>query len=311
MFRNKNILITGGAGTLGQAIIRRSIEQEWNSKITIFSTDPVKHARVKGIFPDVNTIVGDVRDSVTLYNAMAGRDIVIHAAAVKEIPTSEYNSIDTYRINVEGSLNVAEAAIMHGTPHVIAISTDKVCHAANAYGSTKYLMEKVWQEFARLDTHVNFHLVRYGNVLDSSASVLQKWREAFADSRNIQITNPNMTRFWLSPSMAVDLIENCIKLESGDILIPKMKALSIGDLAEYILGEKIDGRVDAIPLRPGEKMHETLLTIDEVDFATESDDYFFLRPSTTGRVPGAIRPYSSDMAPKLTKAELMELLENG
>lgn len=310
--KNANILITGGAGTLGQAIIRRSVEEDWGSKITIYSTDPVKHANVKHRYPFVNTVVGDVRDPITLYNAMAGKDIVIHAAAVKEIPTSEYNSVDCFQINVEGSLNVANAAIQHGTPHVIAISTDKACHAANAYGSTKYLMEKNFQEYARLGVSTKFHLVRYGNVLDSSASVLQVWRRAFENGEPIRITNPSMTRFWMSPKMAVDVVVKCIFLQSGNILIPKMKSLTIQKLAEYILGESIEGRMEAMPMRPGEKIHETLLTIEEGDFSEEGNEYFYLYPSTGERINGSRNvPYSSDMAPHLTKEELMELLENG
>jgi UDP-N-acetylglucosamine 4,6-dehydratase len=312
MFKDKSILITGGAGTLGQAIIRRSIRDNWNSRITIFSTDPVKHTGLKKMYPGVHSIIGDIRDSITVYNALAGKDIVIHAAAVKEIPTGEWNSIDTHAINVEGSLNVANAAIQHGIPHIVGISTDKVCHAANAYGATKYLMEKHFQEFSRIGTSTSFHLVRYGNVLESSASVLQVWKNAFANGEPIKITNPEMTRFWLSPSNAVDLIESCIRLESGNILIPKMKSLSILKLAQYIIGGSLEGMMENIPLRPGEKMHETLLTRDETDFAIETDEHFILAPSTSTRNDNekAVLPYSSDTAPRLSQEELMGLLQD-
>lgn len=306
-----SILITGGAGTLGRQIIKRATEEEWDCNITIFSTDAVKHAYVRALWPHINCIVGDVRDPVTVYNAMAGKDIVIHAAAVKHIPESEKNSVDTFQINVEGSINIAQAALQHNTPHVIAISTDKVCHAANAYGATKYLMEKVWQEYSRLNLPTRFHLVRYGNVLESTASVIEMWKRSIEHGQAIRITDPAMTRFWISPNQAVDLILDAIKLETGMILIPKMKSLSIQKLAVYTVGKDEFMRAQATPIRPGEKMHETLLTTEECNYAVESDRYFFLHPTTTPMVDQPISgPYTSANSPELTEDELMELLQN-
>jgi UDP-N-acetylglucosamine 4,6-dehydratase len=258
------------------------------------------------MYPWVHSVVGDIRDPITVYNAMAGKDIVVHMAAVKEIPTSEVNSVDTFQINVEGSMNVASAAIQHGIEHVIGISTDKVCHPANAYGATKYLMEKAFQEYSRLGLPTHFHLVRYGNVLESSASVLEAWKRAAANGEPIKVTDPDMTRFWISPAQAVDLVEACIRLSSGMILIPKMKALSIGKLAEYTVG---DVEFERIPLRPGEKIHETLLTVEETFYASESGEYFFLRPTTCPREDVGIEVYSSDIAPEMSKEELEALLD--
>jgi len=315
MFQNKNVLITGGAGTLGRALIERSVKQGWNAKITVFSTDTYKHHAIRRDFPDVKFIVGDIRDYTTLRNAMTGRDIVIHGAAVKEIPTSEWNSIDTIDVNVNGSLNVANAAVDIGVQHVIGISTDKACHPANAYGATKYLMEKIWQEFSRVWDTPKFHLVRYGNVIESTASVVKRWKESIARREPILITSEKMTRFWLSPAQAAELVEECIRLESGLILIPKAKSLSIGELLEFTIGRD-DLAIKYIPLRPGEKIHEELLSSEEGSYAVESDGFILLRPTTSWRNGedtndyGTLPPYTSYVAPRLTKEELVELLAN-
>lgn len=312
MIRNRNILITGGSGTLGMELIRRAYETGWNSRITILSRDTIKQNKIKRQYPDVHCVIGDVRDWSTVYNAMAGKDLVIHAAAVKHIPISEENSIDTYQINVEGSLNVANAAVQHGVADVVGISTDKSCHPANAYGATKYLMEKIYQEFSRADFPTLFHLVRYGNVLESTASVIEVWKEQILRGEPIRITDPSMTRFWLSPAQAAKLVEDVLELESGTILVPKLKALSIQKMMEYTIGEPKTG-IQYIPLRAGEKLHETLVTIEETEFSREDGNYYFIRPTTTPRNSTdepVLYPFSSDMAEELTKGELLELLEN-
>ncbi len=307
-FNNARLFVTGGCGTLGTEIIRRCIERDYGNHITIFSTDPTKHARIKRFFPFIHTVVGDVRDYTTLYNAMAGHDIVIHAAAVKEIPTSEYNSIDTYHINVEGSINVANAAIQHGIDRVIGISTDKACHPANAYGATKYLMEKIFQEYSRLPVHTKFHLVRYGNVLESTASVIEVWKAQIERGETPTITDPEMTRFWLSPAHAAKIVEDCLELESGEIYVPKLKSLSIQQLFDYTIGEHGNRQV---PMRPGEKKHETLVSLEEAEFVRSHDDFFVVRPTTTQRVVTELGiPFTSENAERLTREELAELLKN-
>jgi UDP-N-acetylglucosamine 4,6-dehydratase/5-epimerase len=309
MLFGKNIIATGGAGTLGRAIAERRKVEGWTGKLTVYSTDTFKHERMKRMYPDVNFVQGDIRNPETLYNAMVGHDVCLHLAAVKVIPTSEQWSLDTIDVNINGSINVCIQAMNAGIQHVLGISTDKVCHAANAYGSTKYLMEKIFQEYSRLDSDTAFHLVRYGNVLESTGSVLEAWKKAAEDGQPIRITDPTMTRFWISPQQAVDLVLDSFKLKSGMVLIPKMKALSIGKLAEYTLEGKYE--IERVPLRPGEKLDETLLTIEECEYATESEDYFFLRPTTEPKSENPVEePYSSDMAPELTEQELTELLQN-
>ena len=305
------ILITGGAGYLGKAIIKRATEEQWDCDITIFSTDAVKHLKILSEYPQVHSVIGDIRDGDTLWNSMTGKDVVIHAAAVKHIDVSEYNSIDTFDINITGSLNVLRCAAQLAIPDVIGISTDKSCHPANAYGASKYAMEKMFQEFSRIGLKTNFHLIRYGNVLDSTASVLTSWKKAVEEGKPIKITDPSMTRFWLSPSQAVDYIIEALMCETGRIYIPMLPALSIGKLAEY----NGTGRVEfeRIPVRPGEKIHETLVTKEESYYLeAPHGGCFVLKPTTSLRKGESdwdlINSYTSDKARQLTKEELMELL---
>lgn len=304
----KSVLITGGCGTLGRAILRLWQSEKWECKMTVFSSDPMKHIAIRKMFPGVNSVIGDICDSDTVYNAMAGCDMVVHAAALKHIPESEKNSIDTYRVNVEGSFNVARAAINHGVKHVVAISTDKACNPANAYGCTKMMMEKEYQELSRVDFDTQLHLVRYGNVLESTGSVIEVWKKQVENSEPVRVTNLDMTRFYLSPSRAAELVVKSMFVESGNILIPKMKSLSLKKLLEYTVG---DVPIQQVPMRPGEKIHETLLTVEEGAFAEENEDYIFLRPSTSERNKKPIRPYTSDDAHELSKDELLKLLEDG
>ena len=312
------VLITGGAGTLGRAIIKRATEEDWDCDITIYSTDAVKHARVTKDYPHIQSVIGDIGDYATLYAAMSGKDIVIHAAAVKEIPSSEFHSIDTYRVNMEGSLNVALIASQLKTPHVLAISTDKACHPANAYGASKYLMEKIWQEYTRYGFPTKYHLVRYGNVLESNASVLQKWKGAAEAGEEVYITDPRMTRFWISPSQAVQYVLDSLSFNSGMIYVPKMPSLSIGKLLKYTIGPDYDN-IKPMPMRPGEKMHETLVTLEETDFCVpgrsfENEfEHFVISPTTEERMnwktEEMLKPYTSEFARELTKDELTELLK--
>jgi len=315
ILHNSAVFVTGGAGTLGLAIARRRQQEGWTGRFTVYSRDEHKHAFMRKLYPDIQFVQGDIRNLETLKMAMVGHDVVIHAGAVKVIPVSEYYSLDTIDINVYGSQNVCVAARETGVEHVLGISTDKACHAANCYGASKYMMEKIFQEYARVeDGKTQFHLVRYGNVLESTGSVVEAWRNAVKDGDPVKLTDPNMTRFWLSPSQAVNYVINSLNVESGQIYIPKMPSLSIGQLLEYVLGEAydLDHGLEIIPLRPGEKIHETLLTCEEGDYvqASLSGDPFLLDPSTGHRYEGAVPAYTSDIARELTKEELEILLKD-
>lgn len=314
MLEHSNIVMTGGAGTLGRAIAERRKREGWSGKLTIYSTDTHKHELMRRYYPDLNFVQGDIRSPETLYNTLVGHDICLHLAAVKVIPASEWASIDTVDVNVNGSLNVCVQAISAGIKHVLGISTDKACHPANAYGCTKMLMEKIFQEFARTRSDTIFHLVRYGNVLESTGSVIEMWKNSLERGEPIKITDPAMTRFWLSPQQAVDLVIKSLDGDDGHIYIPKMKALAIGRLAVFSVGPLPDeNSFVRIPLRPGEKMHECLMTIEEAKRAYAFPDHWVLPPSTSEVFPYHLYEkgaYTSDIAEELTRDELTELLQN-
>lgn len=256
-----NIFITGGAGFLGRGIIQRSIDENWDCNITVFSRDEVKHENLKRMFPNVRTIRGDIGgDFDHLVTAMMGHDIVIHAAATKIIPIAEFNAVQTIRDNIVGSLHIAQAVCYAGIKQVVGISTDKVCHAVNTYGATKMLMERIFQEAQMWEYPTNFYCTRYGNVLDSTASVLGVWSKQFKEENLIRLTDPEMTRFWLSVDQAVDLILLALQQEPGTVTIPMLPALKMSEMAEYLFP---DVEQEIIGVRPGEKMHEELLTKEE------------------------------------------------
>lgn len=310
MLQTESIFVTGGAGTLGRAIARRRQQEGWTGRFTVYSRDEHKHAAMRKLYPDITYVQGDIRNLETLKLAMAGHDYVLHLGATKVIPVAEYWSMDTLDVNVYGSQNVCMAAIATGVRHVLGISTDKACHAANLYGSTKYVMEKVFQEYARAGGfETQFHLVRYGNVIESNGSVVQAWKRAVEEGEQVKITDPDMTRFWLSPSQAVDYVIASLGFESGQVYIPKMPALSIGKLFEYAIGEHL-AVWEKIPLRPGEKFHESLLTLEETHYVQDCGDYYLLNPTTSRRMEevNGLRPYTSDAARELTVDELQELL---
>ena len=314
--READLFITGGAGSLGNAIARLRKEQGWTGRLTVFSTDAHKHEKMKREFPDVQFVQGDIRSTDILQNAMVGHDIVIHAAAVKIIPVSEYASIDTFDVNVNGSMSVCHAALKSGIKAVLGISTDKACYPANAYGATKLLMEKAFQEFARAGYDCKFYLIRYGNVLESNGSVIQAWKEAISRGGMISITDPDMTRFWLSPMQAAryvaDVFDPYIGMKSGDIFIPGMKGLSVGKLAEYNIGD-YSNMVERVPLRPGEKMHECILTDQEKKKAYGLGGRFIiLKPSTDPDHPYHLHENAiySNTVQELNQDELTELLRN-
>lgn len=191
------LFLTGGSGTLGKAIIRRAHEENWPCEITVYSRDPMKQFPIKKEYPDVKFVIGDVADFELLSNAMAGHDIVLHLAAQKHIPTGEFNVMQTINVNLIGSINVAQASIQNLVKQVVGISTDKVVHPVNAYGATKYLMEKVFQEVGINQNITKFMCVRYGNVLGSTDSVIQVWRESEKEADRIGEFTPDSKYEWI------------------------------------------------------------------------------------------------------------------
>lgn len=302
-----NILITGGTGTLGQAIVARAGREDWDCRITIYSRDEMKQQAMKRKFPDCRYAIGDVADYDTLERVMVGHDTVLHLAAFKHIPAGEMNLAGLFSTNLTGSLNVVKAAQRTGVERVLGIGTDKGCHAVNAYGMTKALMERFFQEANRAKL-TRFHLVRLGNVLTSTGSVIPAWREQAERGEPLKVTDPEMTRFWLSIGQAVAFSLAALATEPGVVVIPKLPGLRMKQMAEYLF----PGQPQVtIGLRPGEKKHEELLTVEEAPFAKSGGDRFHLYPITgkANALPDSTCGYRSDQVQQLTRGELLAMLE--
>lgn len=315
-----NILITGGAGYLGRAIVRRAISESWDCAFTILSRDTTKHHTMQVEFPKCRYVIGDVCDLNGLSKAFAGHDIVIHAAAQKHIPEGERDVRETLRVNVEGSENVCKAAIAAQIDKVVGISTDKACHPVNVYGASKMMMERLFQEYDRMGL-TQFHLVRYGNVLASTGSVLTVWRKMLERDGFVMATSPNMSRFWMTVDRAVDAILLSLSGLHGTITIPKIKALDMATFAQYTMPE---ARFEYSGLRPGEKLHEELITDEEAPFAFDcslidnANGYKyaqlhsplrFTQPRQLKLSYEEVYGYRSDNCEQLTRDELLEMLK--
>jgi len=226
----------------------------------------------------IRFFIGDVRDEQRLSRAMNGVDIVVHAAALKQVPTCEYNPIEAVKTNINGSINIINAAIDNDVTRVIAISTDKAVHPVNLYGSTKMVAEKLFVQgnsYTGGQRRTKFSCVRYGNVVGSRGSVVPLFLEQKKTGR-ITITDTRMTRFWLTLQEGVTFVKNCLALMSGgEIFVPKIPSMKICDLARAMAPE---AEIKVIGIRPGEKIHEILLTEDEARHAKEYDTYFVIEP---------------------------------
>jgi FlaA1/EpsC-like NDP-sugar epimerase len=268
-----NILVTGGAGFLGRGLLRRADRDHWNvDQWTVLSRDDAKHAALQARYPDVDCILGDVAGMPIeeLALLMRGFDVVIHAAASKYVDRAEGAAFDTARTNVEGSTRVARAAIYARVPTVVGISTDKAAAPVNTYGMTKGLMERLFQEANGLSAHTRFHLCRYGNVIGSTGSAIPRFMKSAEEGIPIRLTDPLMTRFWMSVDEAVDVIVRAVDDSTpGTVLIPPMRAMQMQQLVRMALGEHEYGplpgeeQVIVIGMRAGEKRHETILQKSE------------------------------------------------
>jgi len=290
-----NILITGGSGTLGHAIVRTAETEGWDCTITIYSRSELRQAQMRGRHPRLRYVLGDVRDADRLAAAVAGHDMVIHAAAMKRLDDCDRSPAECYATNVQGSLNVLRACQLHSVARLIGISTDKACAATTAYGASKLCMEKA---FIAAPGDTICTLLRYGNVVASNGSVVPIWRKQAAEGKPLTITSRAMTRFWMAPSDAVRLICYAATLDPGVIIVPKMGALSIERMAQIVApgADTIE-----VGLRFPEKHHEDLVHLDE--HATENETHFFIGHGTPGH------RYTSQIAPALSDAQFLAMLD--
>lgn len=283
--KNKKILITGGTGSFGQACVA-ALHGHEPKRIVVLSRDEAKQFEMQKKWPDVHTpdsvmryFIGDVRDKRKLHAAFHGIDVVIHAAAMKQIPTCEYNPFEAVKTNVLGAQNVIEAAIEVGVKKIITLSSDKACDPINLYGATKLTAEKLF--IAANTRGPKFSVVRYGNVLGSRGSVLPVFLEQKKEGY-FKITDMKMTRFWITIEQAVRFVLRMVKeMKGGEIFIPKMGSCGIIHLVEAIGGEAYWEKYELLEtgIRPGEKMHEVLVSPHEADRAYDMGSYYMILPS--------------------------------
>jgi UDP-N-acetylglucosamine 4,6-dehydratase len=293
-----NILITGGTGTLGHAILRASQLCGWSSQFTVFSRSELAQARMRSRFPQVRFILGDVRDVDRVKSAVAGHDLVIHGAAMKRLPECEKFPDECFKTNVLGTHNVIRASSSVGA-RCIVISSDKACRATTVYGASKLLSEGLVSSFGR--DGVDVVGVRYGNVLSSNGSALVLWSQQFARGEPLSVTNLRMTRFWMSPSQAVASIFRALDVcHPGEIFVPALSSLSISDLIEILFP---GASTFVIGLRSREKLHEDLISSDEA-VVELPDGYLLSSRGTTGK------SYSSNTCPRIPREQFLSLVED-
>lgn len=278
MLTNKTILVTGGTGSFGKKFIRR-ILQEDIKKVIVFSRDELKQYEMKQEFQDlrIRFFIGDVRDQERLYRAFDGVDIVIHAAAMKHVEACEYNPFEAVKTNIYGAQNIIEAAIDRNVEKVIALSTDKAAAPVNLYGATKLASDKL---FVAANSYVGeketkFSVVRYGNVVGSRGSVIPFFKK-MKETGRLPVTDERMTRFWITLDQGVQFVLNSLeRMHGGEIFVPKIPSMNILDLAKAI-GPECE--VDVVGIRPGEKLHEVMITQDDARHTVEFEDYYVITP---------------------------------
>ena len=287
MFANKILLITGGTGSFGNAVLTRFINDDRFGEIRIFSRDEKKQddMRHKLNNPKVKFYIGDVRDKRSVDGAMSGVDYIFHAAALKQVPSCEFFPIQAVRTNVFGTENVLDSAIQHGVKNVVILSTDKAAYPINAMGISKAMMEKVAIAKGRAlgpDAVTTICCTRYGNVMASRGSVIPLWVSQMKEGKDITVTDPNMTRFMMTLEDAVDLVLYAFEHGvNGDLFVQKAPAATLDVLAKALIGlYKTDTKVRVIGTRHGEKLYETLVTREEMAKHEDMGNYYRIPADT-------------------------------
>ena len=325
MFKNKKILITGGTGSLGNALTQRLLEQGVDT-VRIFSRNESKQLEMESKFDDdrLRFLIGDVRDYERLERAVEDIDIVFHAAALKHVPVIEYNPFEAIKTNVLGSQNVINACLKENIERAICVGTDKAVSPLNTYGATKLLMEKLFvtaNNYLKKERHkTKFIALRYGNVLGSSGSVIPKFIEQIKKKEKITITDPNMARFSISMDEALDFILKATTVGQGsEIFIPKLRAYSIIDVKDALFELLGNTDEEIIGIRPGEKLDEVLINKDEMKYSWDYQDMYMIVNPTVQRFISSLENfpekkklenmevYSSDLVEKISKDELKKI----
>lgn len=280
-WKNQVVLVTGGTGSFGRKFVEIMLRDYKPGKMIIFSRDELKQheMRISGFdHVDLRYFIGDVRDLTRLRRAMQGVDIVVHAAALKQVPACEYNPMEAIKTNVLGSSNVIEAALDAGVSKVMALSTDKAVNPINLYGATKLAAEKLFVQSNSYagGTATRYSSVRYGNVVGSRGSVIPVFLKQ-RNKKKLTITDERMTRFWITLDQGISFVIRCIEqMQGGEVFVPKIPSMKVVDIAKVIAP---DAGLEAIGIRAGEKLHEVLIHEDEARVTVELEDMFVVQPS--------------------------------
>lgn len=325
MLNGKTILITGGTGSFGKKCTEIILKRYQPKKLIIFSRDELKQFEMAQTFSDkeypcIRYFIGDVRDKERLYRAFHGVNCVIHAAALKQVPACEYNPFEAVKTNVLGAENIINVAIDQGVKKVIALSTDKAANPINLYGATKLCSDKL---FVAGNSYVGqdgtrFSVVRYGNVVGSRGSVIPFFLQQ-REKGVLSITDPRMTRFWITLDQGVKFVLDCIeRMVGGELFVPKLPSMNIMDLARAIAPKC---RTEIVGIRPGEKIHEVMITRDDARKTLEFEDHYLLQPDfrffSHRYINAGGRPVDEDFeynsgtnSWQLTEKELREMIKD-
>ena len=319
-WKNKNILITGGTGSFGHQIVSQLIESIKPNKIVIFSRDEKKQYDMQNEFEGqkdlIEFIIGDVRDYASVYEATKSIDIVYHAAALKQVPNCEFHPFEAVKTNILGAENVRRAAIENDVEVVVAVSTDKAVKPINVMGMTKAIQERIMLNPTNGKWDTRFICVRYGNVIGSRGSVIPFFKQRIEEGKFFPITSYEMTRFLLRLEEAVDLVfKATVEGETGQLLIKKMPAGYIIELAK-VMSKAITGKEDypikEVGIRPGEKIHEVLVSEEEMRRAVETETHYVIHPYGELEKPSLMRDlkeYTSNNTKILNEDEILSLLK--
>ncbi len=319
----QSVLVTGGTGSFGRKFVEVMLREFHPQKLIIFSRDELKQhdMRVAGFnHPSLRYFIGDVRDQARLERAFAGVTVVVHAAALKQVPACEYNPFEAIQTNIMGGRNVIDAALNQGVRRILALSTDKAVNPVNLYGATKLCAEKMFVQANSYSGEQNtrFSCARYGNVLGSRGSVVPVFLEQRKHGK-ITITDPRMTRFWITLERGVRFVVRCLEqMHGGEIFVPKIPSMSLLEMAQTLAP---DCQLQTIGIRPGEKLHEVLVSEDEARHALELEDMYVIQPAHSWwrrenwkqarPLPPEFRYSSDNNSQRLTCEELYALLDDG
>ena len=280
VFDDRTVLVTGGTGSFGKLFTKTLLDRTGVKKVIVFSRDELKQYEMQQVYPDeprIRFFIGDVRDYQRVYRAFHGVDLVVHAAALKQVPAAEYNPFEAVKTNVHGAQNVIEAAIEQGVERVIALSTDKACSPINLYGATKLVSDKLFvagNAYAG-GMKTRFAVVRYGNVAGSRGSVVPYFKH-LASSGELPITDDRMTRFWITLEQGVQFVMDSLeRMHGGELSVPKIPSIRVVDLAKALAPE---AQLKIVGIRPGEKLHEEMISAPDSRRTVDMGDYYVIQP---------------------------------